>query len=153
MERQTIRTIYRDINDVLWFGGDGGVLRYDGEAFVTFTTEGVFSHNGQASRQGRGSKSSRFHRHPERLAERDPDSSGQLVPLTADLQLPKDSILIIHRTANGIVWFGTEHHGLVGYDGTAFTRIDSRDGLAGSSVYALASGTDRWLWGGPKMGG
>jgi ligand-binding sensor domain-containing protein/signal transduction histidine kinase len=46
------------------------------------------------------------------------------------------------RTADGIIWLGTDKYGLVGYDGQAMTMLDKRDGLLGNSVFSLRSETD-----------
>ncbi len=56
--------------------------------------------------------------------------------------LPRLKTFCSVRTPDGIVWMGTDGNGLLGYDGRAVTRIDTRDGLAGNQVFCAAAMTN-----------
>jgi len=50
------------------------------------------------------------------------------------------------------MWFATLGGGVSGYDGIAWTSLDTRDGLAGDSVYSIDQGPDGFLWFGTESG-
>jgi transcriptional regulator with PAS, ATPase and Fis domain len=55
-------------------------------------------------------------------------------------------VTAIHRTADGVVWFGTQGGGVSGYDGIAWTSLDRRDGLAHNRIFSIDSDSDGDLW-------
>jgi len=112
-----VRTIHIDTQGVLWFGGLGGVYRYDRAGVTYLTDDGTYSRHGD-----------------------------QFVLQTPELRLPSPSIRAIYRTEDGITWFGTHGHGILGYDGAALTIIDTRDGMAGDSVSSIAEDSSGFLW-------
>jgi signal transduction histidine kinase/ligand-binding sensor domain-containing protein len=61
------------------------------------------------------------------------------VSITATNGLPDQHIWSSARTPDGIIWMGTDHNGLLGYDGKAVTVIDKRDGLLGSHVMGIVA--------------
>ena len=119
-----VRAIHIDTDGVFWFGGSDGVFRYDREGFIHFTDDGIYSRHGD-----------------------------QFVLRTPELRLPSTYIQAIYRTEDGITWFGTDSHGIVGYDGAALTTIDTRDGIAGNSVSSLEEYSSGFLWIGTTDGG
>ena len=56
---------------------------------------------------------------------------------TNETRLGRDPIFAIHGSNDGTLWLGTYSGGVVGYDGTAFTSLDTRDGLADNAVYDI----------------
>ena len=73
--------------------------------------------------------------------------------ITAADGLPGQHIWRSARTPDGIIWMGSDSHGLLGYDGKAVTELDMRDGLLGNSVLALAPNSDGSLCIGFSGGG
>lgn len=52
-----------------------------------------------------------------------------------------------------LVLFGTDSHGVSMYDGTAWSSLDIRDGLAGNTVMAITRDSDGSYWFGTQDGG
>ena len=50
------------------------------------------------------------------------------------------------------MWFGTDHMGVSGYDGVAWTTLDTRDGLANNQVTSICQDEEGYLWFGTKSG-
>jgi signal transduction histidine kinase/CheY-like chemotaxis protein len=120
----TVWTICYDATGVLWWGGPSGVYRYDGTNVIHLDRAGVHRLTNQGSEL-----------------------------LSPEPALPDNQIWAVCRTADGMAWFGTANHGLVGYDGTALATIDTRDGLGGNSVMGLAADAAGYLWVGTTDGG
>ncbi len=76
-----------------------------------------------------------------------------LVALTRTNGLTDPSVWGATRSRDGLVWIGTENNGLMGYDGTNLTVIDTRDGLAGNKVFAVEATHDGAVWVGTLDGG
>ena len=135
-------------------GTGGGVSRYDGEQFTTFTTE-----DGLASdqvvcmledRQGnlwfgtlRGG-ASRF-------------DGVEFTTFTTEDGLAHNWVWSILEDRQGNLWFGTGRSGIGGgvsrYDGTNFTTFTTRDGLASNQVRCSMEDQQGNLWFGTQSGG
>jgi len=143
-----IYAIHGTSDGMLWFGGTGGISRYDGKEFVNFTTknelvpyrihtiysnpDGVlwFGGKGVLSRyDGKGFKS--FNR-KDGLAD--------------------NYVWTIHRDIDGMLWFGTEA-GVSRYDGKRFKNFSKKDGLTGNWVWAGCCDLDGVMWFGIYGGG
>ena len=143
-----VHAIYRDTGGVLWFGTEGGVSRYDGDEFTTFTTQDGLAHN-------------RIH-----AIYPDPDGAvwfgteggisrydgDQFTTLTVQGGLAHNRVHAIYRDTEGVLWCGTEQGGVSMYDGTAWVTLDTRDGLAGSRVYSIHPNSDGSLLFGTEGG-
>ncbi len=57
----------------------------------------------------------------------------------------------IEQSADGVLWFGT-NHGLSRYDGKSWQTYDVHTGLLGSDVYTLEATPNNELWVGTKNG-
>ena len=66
--------------------------------------------------------------------------------------LAANRVVVIHRAADGIMWFGT-NRGISRYDGQTFVNFTTADGLAANSVIAIHSGPDGTMWFGTWGGG
>jgi len=55
--------------------------------------------------------------------------------------LAHDWVRAIHRTSDGILWFGTPR-GVSLYDGVSWSLLDTRDGLVGKAVRAIHEDSD-----------
>ena len=117
LESSAIYDILITDDNTNWFGGISGVFRNQGDTWSHFTKQGLFS-----------------------LHE------GDWILEDPFLKLPDDAIWSLHQTEDGIVWFGTQSRGLVGYDGTTFSNIDSRQGLLGNQVMSVDSDTTGAMW-------
>ncbi|MEW6157824.1 MAG: two-component regulator propeller domain-containing protein, partial [Verrucomicrobiota bacterium] len=67
---------------------------------------------------------------------------GQRISITSKDGLPDQHLWSSARTPDGIIWMGSDHNGLLGYDGQAVTVIDKRDGLSGNQVLSVLLDAD-----------
>ena len=118
--------IHVEAPDQIWWSGSQGVYFYDGADIFKMDEEGWF-----------------------RLREDDFEL------LDSNLKLPNNHVWAIGKSKDGMMWFGTESRGLVGFDGDSVTVIDTRDGLGGNSVFAIEPDPDPegYLWVGTSDGG
>jgi signal transduction histidine kinase/ligand-binding sensor domain-containing protein len=138
-----------DPDGVLWLATSGGLARFDGQRFETslMRADGLLNAFGHA-----------LHRDPDgalwfgaqRIVARfDPRAerrtAGGLSQLTWRDGLG-DSVYSIHRDSRGILWWGTDSHGLLRFDGKSVVRFTRADGLAGDTVYAVREAADGTLW-------
>jgi len=135
----------------MWFGTDGGgVIRYDGKSFTTYTTA-----------QGLGSNTVRS------IAE---DEIGQLwfgtdgggasrfngkyfTTFTTADGLGNNNIWCILEDKNGNTWFGTDRGGASCYNGKTFTSYTTARGLANNTVRCMAEDKNGNIWFGTEGGG
>jgi signal transduction histidine kinase/DNA-binding NarL/FixJ family response regulator len=66
--------------------------------------------------------------------------------------LANDIVRAIHQDKAGVLWFGTAG-GATRYDGIAWASLDTRDGLAGNSIFSVHQDSDGFLWIGTFDGG
>jgi len=154
----SISSIHRDPDGILWFGTASGVSRYDGERFINFTTE-----DGLA-----GNIISAIHSDPDGIlwfgsggwqigdwlleggGVSRYDGKG-FVNFTTEDGLAGNTISAIHVEPDGILWFGTDS-GVSRYDGKRFINFTTEDGLAGNTIHAIHSDPDGILWFGTNSG-
>ncbi|MBI4661736.1 MAG: response regulator [Verrucomicrobia bacterium] len=142
-------SIERGADGALWVGTSAGLARYQAGKLEDFSeklgirTGGVF----HIRRDAEGAIWVHSSRGLHRLKGND------RVSIAATNGLPDQAIKCSVRTRDGIIWMGTESHGLLGYDGKAVTLLDKRDGLLGNQPFAMATNTDDSLWVGFLDGG
>ena len=120
-------SIYASMKDSegnIWFGSSNGIYRYSGETWNHYTQDGIYTIVGE---------------------------SRELV--SASLKLPEEDIWSLHQSSDGVMWFGTQSRGLVGYDGVTYSIIDARQGLPGNHVMAISSDPGGEMWIGTLDGG
>ena len=138
-----VDSILQDREGNLWFGGPGGVSRYNpstklragGKTFTTFTPKDGLAGYVRSIFQDRegnlyfgGAGVSRY----------DPHSGQRFTPLTTEDGLA--GVYSIFQDREGSLWFGRV--GAVSqYQGQSLTTFTTRDGLAGNRVYSI--GQDR----------
>ena len=146
----TIMTIYRDPEGIMWFGSEGaGLLRYDGRGvgdfphFVNFTTE-----DGLA-----GDFVSAIHCDPDGVMWFGTNNGlsrydgKEVVNFTMADGLASDRIWkAIYRDSDGKLWIGTDGGGVSCYDGSVWTSLDTRDGLAGNTISWIHQDPDGYFW-------
>lgn len=79
--------------------------------------------------------------------------AGKFRDLTAEFGLPVTRIGSIYQSRDGLMWFGTETRGVLTFDGRAFSSFDTRDGLAGNSILAIAEDASGQMWFGTAKDG
>ena len=141
-----VLTMVEDHRGDLWFGTKGGgVSRYDGERFTTFTTEdGLAGNRVEAilqDRQGnlwfgtRGGGVSRY-------------DGERFTTFNTDHGLAGNSVAAILQDRQGNLWFGTSDGGVSLYDGESFTTEDRVN-----CVQAIIQDRQGNLWFGTWGGG
>ena len=147
LPHNAVYSLLEDASGQLWVGTRGGLSRWDGTTFTTYTTEDGLPHNAVPS-----------------LLE---DASGQLwvgtrgglgrwdgttfTTYTTEDGLPHNYVYSLLEDASGQLWVGTMG-GLSRWDGTTFTTYTAEDGLPHNYVYSLLEDASGQLWVG-TMGG
>ena len=143
-----VRSIHPDREGNLWFGTWGGVSRYDGNTFTTFTTQNGLVDDAVWSicqdRKGNiwfGTEGgvSRF------------DGEGFTAVTTQD-GLAGNQVLAIAQDKKGFLWFGTEG-GVSRFDGENFTTFTKEEGLGYILVRAMCQDRKGHIWFGTEGGG
>lgn len=152
-----VRTICRDANGDIWFGtgwadvGGGGVSRFDGKEFITFTEENS------------GLTGDNIH-----SIHCDPDGKlwfaggrgvcyfdGQKFITPKELQNAYAATVAITNTPDKTIWIGTLN-GVLRDDGRGYVRLTRDDGLIGKlnfdRVVAVNRNTDGAMWFGTFYG-
>ncbi len=130
-----LKALYGDGDDVVWLGNGEGLWRYDGKDFIHCDFPAV------AVQQIRGGPDGGLW-----VVAADGVWSydgAEFARLGAEEGLVGDEVLDLYDDGD-ILWLATQNRGLVGYDGTAWTSLDERDGLPAnqvSSVIGLPDGT------------
>jgi signal transduction histidine kinase/ligand-binding sensor domain-containing protein len=151
-----VLAILEDSEGYLWFGTeDGGVSRYDGQSFVTFTTEDGLA--GDCVRfiledkqghlwfgiGGWGVKGGGVSRY-----------DGQsFVNFTTEDGLANNNVWSILEDKEGNLWFATWGGGISRYDGQSFVTFTNKDGLAGNLVSSILEDREGYLWFGAYLDG
>jgi len=146
-----ISKVYCDKKGNLWFGTDGGgVIRYDGKTYTTYTAA-----------QGLGSNTVRS------IVE---DNSGNMwfgtdgggasrfdgkyfTTFTSKNGLGNNNVWCSLVDRSGFVWFGTDGGGACCYDGNKFITYNTDRGLANNVVKCMATDKNGDLWLGTDGGG
>jgi len=154
----SVRDMFQDRDGYVWFAtGGGGVSRYDGQEFLTFTVaDGLASDWVNCVTQD--SHGAMWFGTAVGLSRHD----GQtFTTYTRRDGLPGDHVLGMVGDGRGCVWLGTAEpgtgsftgaNGVTRYDGEQFTTFSVADGLAGPYVGALARDRDGNLWLGTDRG-
>ncbi|MFC1716376.1 two-component regulator propeller domain-containing protein [Candidatus Poribacteria bacterium] len=142
-----VTDIERDRDGMMWFVVEGSISKYDGESFskVSIGDElGASEINtihvdsdGDIWFGTQGGGTSRY-------------DGNDFVSFTIEDGLAHDIVSVIHEDLDGTMWFGTAA-GVSHYDGTVWTTLDTRDGVAGkvNSIHQEANGA---LWFGTDNG-
>jgi len=143
----SVLDIYRDSDDVLWFGHSGGVTRYDGKTFVTLTEADGLANNSVLAISGTADGALWFGTAGGVCCYTNPNAKEpKFLTFTDRDGLASNYIRAIHQSADGTMWFGTEGSGVSRYDGQTWTSLDARDGLAGNDVVSIHEDADGCLW-------
>jgi len=134
--------IHKMINDIdgpsdgtLWVGTAAGLSRYNGVSFENFARGYITALHCAGDNVlwfSTGNKIMRY----------DGQTFATITPQDKSLGM----ILDIYSDSHDTVWFGTQSRGAIAYDGTAWTSLDTRDGLAGNIVQSITEDSDGSLW-------
>jgi signal transduction histidine kinase/ligand-binding sensor domain-containing protein/DNA-binding response OmpR family regulator len=150
LPHNNIWSIVQSGNDSMLLASDAGLIEYAGGKFLKLSTNTTGSIAFPVTAVHKDTNGTVWFGGTEGLVRFD---DRETVWLRKSKQLPSSPVFSINRSTGKILWFGTVSQGLIGYDGTATTVIDVRDGLAGKFVVDMASESDGTLWVGTEDGG
>ncbi len=156
LPNESVWAIEPTADGAIWVGTSGGLGRYR-EGRVEnlrdkggLTMSGIFSFRRDAEDALWVASSQGLHRIDSVSRA---GTNFHVTSITVSNGLPDQHIWCSARTADGVLWMGTDRNGLLGYDGKAVTVLDKRDGLLGNQVLALTTNADGSLWVGTLDGG
>ena len=153
-----VMSILQDRNGVLWFGLlEGGVCRYDGRTFRTFTTQDGLPSNDvwTVFEDSRGNlwfgTMEYFTAKGSGVCKYD---GGNFQTYTMKDGLAGDAVTAIYEDDRGHLWFGTMN-GASEYDGTTFRNYTAKNGFTSGWVGAITQDQEGnfWFGHGVKGGG
>jgi len=143
----SIRSIVEDREGNLWFETEGGVSRYDGTRFTTFTTGDGLTHNrvwtlleDQEGNLWFGTGGNQEGRGVSRY-----DGKG-FTTFTTEDGLAGNPVLSILEDREGDLWFGTFGEGVSRYDGLVFQTLSRQDGLVNDGVQDIFQDPHGDMW-------
>jgi len=154
LTHDSVSAIYRDADDVMWFGTQDGVSRYDGEKFVNLTTKDGLPNSWVNAIYGApdgmmwfatGDWWGGFNGAVSRYDGR------EFIHFTTQDGLAHNRVHSIHGAPDGVMWFGTED-GVSRYDGKRFKNFTTRDGLADNWARYVHGTPDGVMWFGTDGG-
>lgn len=126
-----------DADGSLWLGTEGGVNRFDGTRWTTYThRDGLGADPAALPSKTAGDAPSPHH-------TTDQKTIGQANP---------NYVLAIAIDRTGAKWFGTWGAGLSRFDGRRWTTFTKADGLGGNYIHALGVDREGLLWAGTDGG-
>jgi len=137
-----VRAIVQDDDGVMWFVAMGGVSRFEGTDWTTFTVADGLVHDvvgdlhiGKDGVLWAGTLGG--------LSRLDGDTWQSF---TKQSGLVADHVSTIHEDGQGVLWIGTQGGGVSRYNGRTFQALTRQDGLGSNTVWDLAPGDDEiWL--------
>jgi len=130
-----------DSKDRVWFGTEGGITRYDGKEWVSWTHAdglGAPNEDGRPVSKNTG------------LGTRERHDLGVLAGGMATYNPSYVFSVLIDQSDR--LWAGTWGGGLARFDGEEWINFTESEGLAGDIVYALAEDEAGVLWVGTNKG-
>jgi PAS domain S-box-containing protein len=142
---------YRDRKGYLWFGtGGGGVSRFDGKNFTTFSTVQGLASNTVWSIGEDNSGNMWFGTTGGGVSRYD---GNTFTNYSTAQGLSSNVVYSIIQDRSGMLWFGTGGGGVSRFDGKEFTNFTTADGLAHNVVLCSAQDSSGNLWFGTYGGG
>lgn len=126
-----------DRRDVLWFGTEGGVSRYDGRTWTSYThDDGLGLATGEVVKDPSYSFGNPHHLDPSKQAAA--TNPNYVISAAVD--------------RNDHKWFGTYGGGISRFDGKTWTTFSKADGLGGNFIFSQALDHNGILWAGTDGG-
>ena len=145
---QNVSAIFQDHQGILWVGTQGGLARWDGRDWETFThPDGLSASDVRAISEDRegnlwiGTDGGGLNRLRD----------GHFTSFGKTNGLPSNSIASLYLDKEGVLWIGTSG-GLVRYQGGKWTRYSQEQGLIGDSVGYMIEDQQGFLWLGSTAG-
>ena len=130
-----------DSKDRVWFGTEGGISRFDGKDWMSWThADGL----GAPNKDGRPASKNTG------LGTRERHDLGVLSGGMATYNPSYVFSVLVDQSDR--LWAGTWGAGLSRFDGERWVNFTESDGLAGDIVYSLAEDRDGVLWAGTNKG-
>ena len=139
----------------MWFGTDGGVCRYDGRTFHTFTTKDGLADN---------TVKAVLLDHSDNLWFGTADGVSKFAPGSGQSEqtwttfttrdgLVYNDVQTVLQDRNGHLWFGTSGGGVSRFDGKVFQSLTDEDGLASNNVWDILQDREGNIWFATLRGG
>jgi len=140
-----VPSMLQDREGNLWFGSWGGVSRYDGKTFTTFTEKDVAGSPVRSIFQDR--EGHFWFGTDDGVSRYNGRASGhRFVAFTKEDGLASNRIRSIFQDQEGHHWFSTGGGGVSRYDGKVFQTLSQQDGLADNSINAILQDRSGDLW-------
>ena len=145
-----IREIVQDHQGNLWFAAEGGgVSRFDGQKFTTFSTADGLAADLVTSIAVDRDGNLWFGTRIGGVSRFDGES---FTSFTTENGLTDNRIYRVFCDRDGNLWFGTRN-GVSRFDGSEFVNFTTENGLVGDIVFAIAQDREGYLWFGTLFGG
>ena len=133
----------------MWFGANGGVSRFDGRVWTTFTTEDGLAYNSVESIvQGNGQQMWMGTFGGVSVYE-----ANAFATFDVEDGLASNNVLSVLHDREGSLWLGTYGSGVSHYDCGTFKTFTSKDGLADDLVFPVFVDSEGNLWVGTNRRG
>jgi hypothetical protein len=148
MPSSSVMSIIEDKSGNLWFGISGGVSRYDGNSFTTYSeSEGLANNIVRSIIEDKSGNlwfgtSGGVSRYDGKSFTTYSESEG----------LTNNDVWSIKEDKSGNLWFGTSG-GVSRYDGKSFTTYSESEGLANNYVWSIIEDKSGNLWFATSGGG
>ncbi len=145
-----VRTMLEDQFGNIWFGTwGGGVSKYNGTAFTTFTqTEGLTNNYVLSILED---KDKNIWIGTEKGVSKYDGTS--FTNFTHKEGMINDHITSIMEDRHGNIWFGSFGGGAIKYDGETFTHFTENEGLSNNKIHAILEDSHGDIWFGTDGGG
>jgi len=130
-----------DSRDRVWFGTEGGISMFDGKQWHSWThADGLGAPNHDNLPPSRNTGLGTRSRHDLSLMRQGKETYNP------------NYVFAVWVDPQDVVWAGTWGGGVSRYDGRRWTKLSTRDGLAGNVVYSIVQGEDGVFWFGTDKG-
>ena len=145
------KTTICDSEGNLWFATQGGgVSKYDGKSFITYTTKQGLANNSVRSIAEDRNGNLWFGTYGGGVSKYDGKS---FITYTTKQGLANNSVFSIVEDKSGNLWLGTFGGGVSKYDGKSFITYTTEQGLVNNFVLSIAEDKNGNLWLGTNGGG
>ena len=126
--------VFKDQEGTLWIGTrEGGIIRGKADSFRQFTTiDGLPSNRVHAIAQDESGR--HWFATYRGIISYDGDRFQRY---TNANNTPQHKFEDAFRDSQGIIWFASWGHGVIGFNGEAWTSLDHRDGLGDNRVFSV----------------